>query len=133
VTRSAHVVGQSSLGMHEVRLEADGAGGWLLNGNPARQVVGCMDLDLEASAFTNAFPVHRLGLKPGERSEAPAAYLRAPDLALERLEQTYTRLDDDGDKSRYDYVSPAFHFNAVLTYDEYGLVLDYPGIAVRVA
>ena len=31
----------------------------------------------------------------------------------------------------YDYESPAFDFRCQLTYDESGLVLSYPGIAVR--
>jgi hypothetical protein len=52
---------------------------------------------------------------------------------VERLEQTYARLPDDGEHARYEYVAPAFGFDAVLTYDRFGLVVDYPGIAVRVA
>ena len=97
------------------------------------ELAGCLDVDLEASGFTNAFPVHRLALSVGGRADAPAAYVRATDLRVERLEQTYTRLPDEGNRSRYDYASPAFDFRAVLVYDEFGLVLDYPGIAVRVA
>jgi hypothetical protein len=78
--------------------------------------------------------VHRLGLGVGETAEAPAAYVRAPSLAVQRLEQRYRRLEGSvGDGARYDYASPAFDFRAVLTYDRFGLVLDYPGIAVRVA
>jgi hypothetical protein len=33
----------------------------------------------------------------------------------------------------YRYAASAFDFRAVLVYDRFGLVLDYPGIAVRVA
>ena len=132
VTRSAHIVGRSALGGHEVRLEADGAGEWRVDGKPAPHLDGCLDVDLETSACTNAFPVNRLGLDVGQRAEAPAANVRALDLRVERLEQSYVRLPDDGERSRYDYASPAFGFRAVLVYDEFGLVLDYPGIAVRV-
>lgn len=131
-TRSALVSGRSILGSDEVRLEADGAGGWRVDGRPEPSLAGCLDVDLEGSAFTNALPVHRLALKAGERAEAPAAYVRANGLRVERLEQSYARLPDDGDRSRYDYASPAFDFRAVLVYDRFGLVLDYPGIAVRV-
>ena len=130
-TRSAHIVGRSALGVNEVRLDGDGAGRWQIDGRPAPQLDGCLDVDLEASAFTNALPVHRLGLAVGEQADAPAAYVRALDLRVERLEQSYTRLEDDGEHSHYDYVSPAFDFRAELVYDEFGLVLDYPGIAVR--
>jgi uncharacterized protein len=133
-TRSAHVVGQSASGAHEVRLEGDGSGEWLVDNEPAPQLNGCFDVDLDASACTNALPVHRLGLRVGERADAPAAYVRAPTLRVERLEQSYVRLvSDDVESARYDYAAPAFDFTAVLTYDRYGFVLDYPGIAVRVA
>ena len=128
-TRSAHVVGQSAAGTHEVRLEGDGAGAWHVDGEAAPGLSGCLDVDLEASAATNALPVQRLGLRVGERADAPAVYVRAPTLGVERLEQTYERIED----ARYDYVSPAFDFRAILSYDRFGLVLDYPGIAVRVA
>jgi hypothetical protein len=132
-TCSAHVVGLSASGTHEVRLEGDGFGEWCVDGESAPQLSGCFDVDLEASACTNALPVHRLGLRVGERANAPAAYVRAPLLRVERLEQSYGRLESDGDEAHYEYVAPAFDFKAVLTYDRFGFVLAYPGIAVRVA
>jgi hypothetical protein len=134
VTRHARVVGQSAQGEQEIRLEGDGSGEWRVDGEPAPELSGCLDVDLEASACTNALPVRRLGLQIGERAEAPAAYVRAPILRVERLEQSYARLEDDGDEgTRYDYAAPAFAFRTILTYDQAGFVLDYPGIAVRVA
>jgi len=44
-----------------------------------------------------------------------------------RLDQTYRRLDG----GRYDYTSEGGSFTAVLAYDDAGLIVDYPGIAVR--
>ena len=134
VTRSAVVVGLSGSGAFEVRLERDGHGAWRVDGEPAPQLDGCLDVDLEASACTNAFPVKRLGLSVGEASDAPAAYVRATVPDVERLEQQYRRLEDlEPGCARYDYDSPAFNFRAVLTYDRFGIVVDYPGIAERVA
>jgi hypothetical protein len=112
-------------------LERDAGAAWRVDGTPDARLDGCEDVDLEASAFTNAFPVNRLGLAVGGSAEAPAVYVRAPGLEVERLEQSYLRLDDDGGRTRYDYGSPAFGFRAILAYDEGGLVVDYPGIAVR--
>ena len=132
-TRSARVWGRAASGLRELSLEADGAGRWRVDGAPAGQLDGCLDVDLESSSLTNAFPVHRLGLAVGEEADAPAAYVRALDLAVERLEQRYRRLEDDNGRQRYHYVSPAFGFECELVYDESGLVLDYPGIAVRAA
>jgi len=34
-------------------------------------------------------------------------------------------------RQRYDYAAPVFDFACRLLYDESGLVLDYPGIAIR--
>lgn len=132
-TRGARVTNLVSTGWNELVLEADGAGGWSIDGKPAPHLDGCLDVDLESSALTNAFPVHRLALGVGEEAEAPAAYVRAADLRVERLEQHYRRLDDDGNRQRYHYAAPAFDFECELVYDEFGLVLEYPGIAIRVA
>ena len=132
-TRRAVVASRSRHGRREIRLEADGAGRWLLNGTAAPELDGCLDVDLESSALTNAFPVRRLRLAAGAEADAPAAYVRALDLRVERLEQRYVRLEDEGTGQRYRYAAPAFDFECVLTYGTDGLVADYPGIAVRVA
>ena len=77
--------------------------------------------------------MHRLNLATGEMAQAPAAYVRALDLSVERLEQQYMRMSDQDEHQRYDYSAPAFDFSCHLVYDEAGLVLAYPGIAVRAA
>jgi hypothetical protein len=130
-TRGAEVHGRSGAGALFLALQSDGDGRWHVNGVPAPFLDGCMDVDLESSAMTNTLPVHRLTLEPGERAAAPAAYVRAVGLNVERLEQTYVRNDDDGPRQRYDYAAPAFDFSCQLVYDATGLVLEYPGIAVR--
>src|SRR5215213_6635996 len=65
----------------------------------------------ESSALTNALPVHRLRLEVGARKSAPAAYVRAHGLRVERLEQDYTRISDDGQHQRYHYTAPALDFS----------------------
>jgi uncharacterized protein len=126
-TSAARVRCRDADGVHEVAIAADGAGAWVVDGAPAPQVDGCLDVDLEASALTNAFPVARLALAVGEEADAPAAYVRGPDLRVERLEQRYARVGE----REYDYEAPAFEFAARLVYGDDGLVVDYPGIAVR--
>ena len=132
-TRAARIASSSVDGEREVRIEGDGSGGWTVDGAPAAHLTGCLDVDLEASACTNLLPVRRLALQVGERADAPAVYVGAPTLAVERLEQSYTRLDDSDVGRRYDYASPRFDFHAVLVFDRHGLVVDYPGIATRIA
>jgi uncharacterized protein len=130
-TQSAQVASLSAAGRCELTLRCEPGGRWTIDGEHAPDLDGCLDVDLESSALTNAFPVNRLGLEAGEQAEAPAAYVRALDLGVERLEQRYLRLDDSEGRSRYRYSAPRFEFECELAYDESGLVLDYPGIATR--
>jgi hypothetical protein len=131
ITRRARIRSRSRAGSREVRLEHDGRGGWAVDGVAAPQLAGCLDVDLEASALTNTLPVHRLDLPVGGEAETPAAYVRALDAAVERLEQSYRRETDGGEGARFAYAAPAFDVRCELRYDRHGLVLDYPGIAER--
>jgi hypothetical protein len=130
-TRSARIMARTAAGLRETLLEVDQTGRWLVDGDPAPHLDGCRDVDLESSAMTNALPVHRLGLAAGRQADAPAAYVRALDLSVGRLEQTYRRIADEGARQRYEYAAPAFDFTSCLVYDESGLVLDYLGVARR--
>jgi len=93
-TRRARVIGLGASGGRVRMLECDPDGRWRVDGAPAPALHGCADVDLEASACTNAFPVRRLALEVGAGADAPAAYVRAAGLAVERLEQRYARLED---------------------------------------
>ena len=78
--------------------------------------------------MTNTFPVHRLSMPVGREVAAPAAYVRAVGLAVELLEQTYSRSSE----GHYEYAAPRFNVASRLVYDQHGLILDYPGLATRV-
>ena len=107
-------------------------GGWLIDGEPAPLLDGCLDMDLECPAATNTLPARRLRLSVGDGAATPSAYVRALDLEVERLEQRYSRVADAyAQCPRFRYSAPAFDFEAVLTYDRSGLILDYPGLARR--
>jgi hypothetical protein len=131
VTRRATAIGRSSAGEGRVELEAREPGRWLVDGVEAPELEGCFDVDLESSACTNTLPVHRLHLAIGDRSEAPAVYIRAIDLSVERLEQIYTRLEGAAE-TRFHYESPRFDYDDLLDYDASGLIVEYPGIATRI-
>ncbi len=127
-TREARVDADTLEGPRHTVVTSDGAGRWRVDDRPRPDLDGLLDVDLEASACTNTFPVHRLDLPVGTTTPAPAVYVQALDLEVRRLDQTYTRVDD----TRFDYTSEG-GFAARLRYDASGLVLDYPGIAVRTA
>lgn len=96
---------------------------WLLNETEVEAVEGCVDIDLNFSPITNLLPLRRLSLKDGESKSVTAAWLRFPSFELERLDQTYTRLDDNTIK----YESRNGEFVRNLKVNADGLVSDYPG------
>jgi uncharacterized protein len=75
-------------------LRPSGEGRLTVDGESASHLDGLLDVDLEASACTNTLPIHRLSLPRGEVTEAPAAYVRALDPSVTRLDQTCRPLDD---------------------------------------
>jgi hypothetical protein len=115
-----------------VTLLGNGSGRWSVDGRAAPELDGCLDVDLEASAFTNALPIRRLRLAEGADADAPAAWVRAPTLIVERLEQRYRRVEAGDDGFSFDYAAPDLSFRAALSCDLSGLTLDYQGLATRV-
>lgn len=83
---------------------------------------GCIDADLGFTPSTNTLPIRRLNLAIGEEASVSAAWLRFPQLTLERLDQTYRRT---GERT-YRYTS-ATGFTGELEVDKHGLVVTYEG------
>ena len=136
-TTTADVWTRSRRGSAHVHIEGDGQGHWNVDGVSRPDLDGCLDVDLESSSCTNTLPVHRLAFANDTTYDAPAVWVRAMDASVERLEQTYRRFVDGNDAREQTahvlhYESPALRFTARLTFDERGLVVDYPGIAGRV-
>jgi len=130
-TRSARIESRTAHGLCRRLVEGDGEGRWSVDGAAAGHLDGCLDLDLESSAMTNALPVHRLDLSLGDRADAPAVYVHLSGARVDRLDQFYTRVKDVDGYQRFEYEAPAFDFECRMVYDDAGLVLDYPGIATR--
>ncbi len=82
----------------------------------------CVDVDLSFTPGTNTLPIRRLGLEIGEEAEIHVAWLVWPELTLQRVRQRYTRLAEDRYRYRQD------EFEAELTVDRQGLVLEYEGL-----
>src|SRR5690242_10296392 len=67
---------------HRIERTADGI--WKLNGEPARGVDGCVDLDLSFTPATNLLQLRRAALAVGGAAEIPAAWLDIAAGALDR-------------------------------------------------
>jgi hypothetical protein len=131
-TQQCLVRSWSALGALETLVTRDPAGHWRVDGVLVPELEGCLDVDLEASACTNFLPLRRARFTVGKPVTTPAAYVRAPGLEIERLEQTYVRLATDDDGARFEYRAPAFAYDDELEFAADGLITEYPGIASRV-
>ena len=110
-------------------LAADPDRRWLVNGRHAPRLDGCIDVDVAATPLTNTFPIRRYAsLAIGEERTAPVAWVEVPSLRVLRVDQTYRRLAGDA----WTYADP-IHGAFRLTVDGAGIVLDYEGLATRVA
>jgi uncharacterized protein len=127
-TRSAGVSGFLGRKAIDLRIRSDRACRWKVNGVAKDSVRGCIDLDLGFTPATNLIVLRRLSLRVGQRAEAPAAYLRFPDMRLVLLSQTYFRIGPN----EYDYEAPAVGYRGTLQVERSGAVIRYPGLFERV-
>jgi uncharacterized protein len=123
-TRLARVSGWVGSEPVEREIRALDGGRWLLDGVEVQARRGCLDVDLALTPATNLLSIRRLGLEVGHSAPVAAAWLRFPELDLERLEQRYERTAAD----RYAYESGGGTFRATLGVDARGFVADYPGL-----
>jgi hypothetical protein len=114
--------------------EAEGGLDLSAPGGDLAEVAGGLDCDLAFSPLTNSMPVlrHRLD-EGGGPVEFLMAWVSVPDLAVRPSRQRYTfvRREDGLRIVRFESLDSAFV--AEVGFDDDGLVLDYPGIARRVA
>jgi len=129
-TVAVHASNLVVTGLGELTLTCD-AGRWSVNGELRPELDGCRDVDFESSAVTNTLPLHRLDFIEGVGVDVPAAFVQADDLRVERLEQRYTLIEPGPEQFLFHYESSTFEYSCDLRYDSSGLVVEYPGIAIR--
>lgn len=111
------------------RFESNGKGNWMTNGKPAPQFNGCMDIDISLTPFTNTLPINRLKLPQEDSQEIQVIYLDILAQQIVPVRQKYTCLSE----TTYRYENVPNDFEAVVTVDEVGLVVDYPQLFIRTA
>jgi len=112
-------------------IQTDRAGRWMIDGAPCPELDECIDIDLESSALTNTIFLHRVQPSSADVYDAPASFIRCAPLRPERLDQTYRLTTQNRIGVSYAYTSPAYGTDIELHFDDAGLVLDYPGLAIR--
>lgn len=117
----------------KLHLFADGEGNWWdADKNPLDDLKGCLDVDVQATPFTNMLAIRRLDLGVGKKTAIDVAYILIPEITVRRGKQRYTRLKGTQAKSQYLYESLDSDFKAKLSVDKDGLVNDYEGVWKRV-
>ncbi|MFE9675209.1 putative glycolipid-binding domain-containing protein [Streptomyces sp. NPDC006259] len=133
VTRRLRVTAETAARSRSLDLRHDGRGGWTADGERLPAFDGALDCDLGRSPLTNTMPVlrHRLHRVAGER-RLLMAWVSVPDLTVRPSRQTYTHLArTPGGGGRVRFASATFRSD--LDFDADGFVVDYPGLATRVA
>lgn len=119
-------------GEQHVTLSRSEEGIWLVDhgGGAARtDFGGALDVDLAFSPLFNALPVRRLGLhRIATEHDLPMVFITLPSLEVHLARQIYRTV------ALGDPAVVSFHtdrFDAQITTDSDGLVLEYPGLASR--
>jgi hypothetical protein len=115
--------------IQHLSFESDGNGNWTLNGKPAEDFKGCLDIDVPLTPFTNTLPINRLKLRTSEEKEIRVIYCDLLKEEMKPVTQKYIRLSD----TEYHYENVPNDFEAIIKVDELGLVADYPELFVRTA
>src|ERR1700754_3987303 len=92
----------------------DGNGNWTMNGKPAGQFTGCIDVDIPLTPFTNTLPITRLSLKVGAEKEIGVIYFDVLAQQIRPVRQKYTRLSE----TIYQYQNIPNDFEAKILVDE---------------
>lgn len=106
------------------RITRTKADAWQLNGLVVPNLETCVDLDLGFTPATNLLPLRRLNLAKGQAAEAPAAWLNVSMGTFTLLPQRYERRSEE----TYWYEAPTIQYAAMLTVDQVGFVVQYPGL-----
>jgi hypothetical protein len=120
-TTAVHIRDLRGYAQRTLTLSRDTKGNWSVGGIGLRALRSCTDVDLGCSPSTNTLPIRRLRLGVGASRRIQAAWVRFPDLTVEKAAQTYSRLDE------YTYRYSSATFEAELTVDDEGLVTEYAG------
>jgi len=110
-------------------LRSDGTGNWTSHNIETAKFKGCIDIDISLTPFTNTLPINRLHLSDNESKQIKVLYFDILNHQIKPLHQQYTRYS----KTEYKYENIPNNFEAIITVDEQGLVVNYPRLFMRTA
>ena len=114
----------------QIFISSDGNGKWTDYKNQRIEgLEAAVDIDFILTPFTNSLPVKRLQLPRGESADLTVAHISFPDLTVSPDHQRYTCIEP-GKLYRFDSLTS--DFTQDITFDDEGLVADYPQMFKRV-
>jgi hypothetical protein len=123
-------------GERQLTVTRNDGGVWLADdGSGAVRIPAgdALDVDLAYSPVLNALPIRRLGLhREPSGHTLPIVFVALPEATIEVTEQNYRTVRSGTDGVPAVVGFSAGDFAAELTVDTDGMVIDYPGIALRV-
>ncbi len=127
--RRGLVLERASSGVWSCATEAEGELDAPAPGGDLSSVTGALDCDLGLSPLTNSMPVlrHRLH-EGGGPVDFLMAWVAVPELAVYPSRQRYTFVRREPRARIVRFESLDSDFAADVSFDEQGIVMDYPGI-----
>ena len=110
--------------MESISLRREGNGNWYVNGQPDEKFNGCIDIDISLTPFTNTLPINRLKLSEKEEKQIKVLYVDVLGRKMMPAQQKYTRLSP----TDYKYENVPNDFESVISVDDLGLIVEYPGL-----
>lgn len=101
---------------------------WVNKGEVETEFTDCAYVDISLTPFTNTLPINRLQLPEGESEIIRVLYFDVLTGEVKAVEQKYTCID----KHHYKFENVPNDFEAIITVDDEGFVVSYPGLFERV-
>lgn len=102
-------------------------GYWQKDGAPVETLNGCTDVDISLTPFTNTLAINRLKLPINEAREIRVLYFDILEQSIRPVSQKYSRLSE----TTYKFENVPNDFEAIITVDDEGFVVDYPELFER--
>lgn len=110
---------------HSWHFRRDDNGNWSDNaGKEYPELKGCRFVDITLTPFTNSLPIRALHLNEGDSAEFDLVYFDILENNISRDRQKYTRMPGN----IYRFENDGGNFVAMITVDEDGFVIHYPGL-----
>jgi len=105
----------------------EGKESWYVNGQTDEKLNGCIDIDISLTPFTNTLPINRLRLSENQDEQIKVLYVDVLGRKMMPVLQKYTKLSP----TDYKYENVPNDFESVISVDDLGLVVKYPGLFKR--